>query len=78
MNLQSGFFRKTCFFSLSYGVRSNSVGNPSVSDLFSPFLLLSEGIIGSMGENFPYVMDHTVEQPLDVNLNPPPEGQVSL
>src|SRR5512136_1505926 len=38
--------------------------------------LLSEGILGSPGEKFPYIVDHAVEQPLDVNLNPPPEGKL--
>ena len=36
-----------------------------------PAPLLSEGILGSPGENFPYIVDHAVEQPLDVNLDPP-------
>ena len=39
---------------------------------FSLVSLLSECILGSPGENFPYIVDHAVEQPLDVNPDPPP------
>ena len=34
--------------------------------------LLSECILGSAGQKFSYVVDHAVEQPLDVDLDPPP------
>ncbi len=34
--------------------------------------LLSECILGPPGENFPYIVDHAVEQPLDVDFDPPP------
>jgi hypothetical protein len=36
----------------------------------APFL--GKCILDSPGENFPYIVDHAVEQPLDVNLDPPP------
>ena len=82
MNLQIALFRRCCIFRLVLlgVIKFSSVGRIKQFfdqilryETYSPFVpLLSEGIPRSPGEDLPYIVDHTVEQPLNVHLDPPP------
>ena len=81
MNLQIALFRKSCIFrfvllgefKFSSGGRIRQLFDYILRyETYCPFApLLSEGIPRSPGENLPYIVDHTVEQPLNVHLDPP-------
>jgi len=85
MLLEVWFFRVPRFFSLPYLVRSFSIQLNDYPVFLTEFygqclilpdsLPLGESILQPVVEDFSYIVNHAVEQPLDVGLDLPSYGK---